>query len=484
MAPLNIDAMGKAMNQRSSAFAIMLLSCASIVGALVPGHVSAERPNFIIFVADDMAWDDSGAYGNAGVRTPNIDSLADNGIRFDRAYLTCSSCSPSRCSMLTGLYPHSTGAGELHLPLPEDKTLVTAPLRKAGYWTAAVGKWHLGNAVTDQVDYVKPSPPEKMGQAWLKALRARPKDKPFFMWAAHSDPHRGYKPGAVSPPHRREDVSVPPFFPDTDAVRDDLALYYDEVSRFDEHIGLALEELEAQGVGNNTFVLVISDNGRPFPHCKTRVTVPGVRTPFVVHWPNGIKQPRVTERVVSTVDIAPTILELAGAKGISTHQGKSFVSLLSSDDDVVREFAFAEHNWHDYRAFERGVHTKRFCYVRNWLPNIAGTPPADAVRSPTYDEMKRLKDAGVLATEQKGCFSTPRPEEFLYDVVADPHCLNNLASSSTHTKTLAKLRSALASWMEQTEDEFPGEDALTPDGFDRDSGQRLIQGAHPSLQKN
>ncbi|HBV64360.1 MAG TPA: heparan N-sulfatase, partial [Rhodopirellula sp.] len=114
------------------------------------GH---ERPNFVIFVADDMAWDDCGAYGNSAIRTPNMDRLAAEGMRFDRAYLTCSSCSPSRCSMLTGRYPHATGAGELHLPLPKDQTIFTKPLMNAGYWTAAVGKWHLGQAVVEQVDY-------------------------------------------------------------------------------------------------------------------------------------------------------------------------------------------------------------------------------------------------------------------------------------------------------------------------------------------
>ena len=138
---------------------------------------------------------------------------------------------------MTGRYPHCTEAGELHLPLPKNQTMMTKPLMEAGYWTAAVGKWHLGENVADQVDYRQNAAPQKMGDAWVEALRKRPKKKPFFLWAAHYDPHRAYKPGAVDPPHTREDVNVPPFFPDDPAVRDDMALYYDEISRFDQHIG-------------------------------------------------------------------------------------------------------------------------------------------------------------------------------------------------------------------------------------------------------
>ena len=446
--------------------------------------VADERPNFIIFVADDMAWDDCGAYGHPTIRTPNIDSLAKAGMRFDRAYLTCSSCSPSRCSMLTGRYPHSTGAGELHLPLGGDKTMMTKPLKDAGYWTAAVGKWHLGEAVTDQFDYRKASPPPKMGVAWVDAIKQRPADKPFFLWAAHSDPHRCYKPGAVDPPHQAKDVVVPPFLPDTPKVRGDLALYYDEVSRFDEHIGDVLVELDRQNIAENTFVLVISDNGRPFPYCKTMVHEPGVRTPFVVRWPANVPANSVSDSVVSTLDIAPTILELAGLNALSSFQGVSLVGILKDPTVQPRKYAFAEHNWHDYRAFERGVHSQRYCYVRNWLPETPPTPPADAVKSITFSEMKRLRTAGKLNSNQlDSSFTKPRQTEFLYDVESDPNCLKNLASDGAHQKVLSAMRDALHQWQAETEDAFPGKAKLTPDGFDRSTGNRIISAAHPSLQK-
>lgn len=466
---------------------VLLLLLFAVQSNFYSQLASAARPNFVVFIADDMAWDDCGAYGNPSVRTPNIDRLASGGIRFTRAYLTCSSCSPSRCSILTGLYPHNTEAGELHLPLPSEKTLLTTPLRQAGYWTAAVGKWHLGEAVADQVDYRQGSRPEAMGQAWVTALRDRPKDKPFFLWAAHSDPHRAYKPGAVHPPHAPESVKVPAFLPDTPIVRQDLALYYDEVSRFDQHVGEALQVLKEQDALDNTFVVVMSDNGRPFPHCKTRVTVPGVRTPFVINWPAEILNGSVAESVVSSVDLAPTILELAGLKPLDSMQGTSFAKQALGEASKQRLYAFSEHNWHDYRAFERSVNSANYCYVRNWLPMTPGTPPADAVTSITYAEMKRLRDAGELSDIQRECFDAPRAEEFLFDVVADPNCTTNLVAAARSDQALADelaaLRAALTGWMEATGDKFPGEEQITPDGFDRESGRKMIPSAHPSFPK-
>ncbi len=444
---------------------------------------SQERPNFLIFIADDMAWDDCGAYGNTSIRTPNIDGLAAEGLRFDRAYLTCSSCSPSRCSILTGRYPHATEAGELHLPLPATQTLFTQPLRNAGYWTAAVGKWHLGEQVAGQVDKRLDSPPEKMGQAWRQTLQERPRDRPFMMWAAHSDPHRPYAPGAVDVPHAAASVRVPKFLPDTPEVREDLALYYDEISRFDAHIGMALDELRLQQVLDNTLVIVISDNGRPFPQCKTRVHVPGVRTPFVVRWPKRVSAGSVSQSVVSSLDIAPTVLELAGVPKLASLQGVSFAPILSDPKATVREFAFAEHNWHDYRAFERGVHTSKICYVKNWLPNTPGTPPADAVKSPTFAALLKLDKLGQLTNAQRECLVAPRPSEFLFDVEMDPDCLHNLVEDAKHADSLNTLRLALESWQAETNDRFPGEDKLTPDGFDRHTGNRLIKAAHPALVK-
>lgn len=451
--------------------------------------LSAAQPNFVIFIADDMAWNDCGAYGHPTIKTPNIDRLAAEGMRFDRAYLTCSSCSPSRCSTLTGRYPHSTGAGELHLPLPAEQTLFSTPLRKKGYYTASVGKWHLGNEVIPQMDLVKQGGGPGGEGHWLEVVQNRPKEKPFFFWLAATDPHRSYKPGAIAEPHTNEDAQVPPFFPDTSLVREDLALYYDEISRFDEYIGIVVNELKEQKVLDNTLILVMSDNGRPFPRCKTTVLEDGVRTPFIVRYPPLVKGGTETISLVSTIDIAPTFVELAGAEKLDSFQGKSFVPILRSPTSIRRLMTYSEHNWHDYQAYERSVCTEKYRYVKNWIPAHPRTPPADAVRSPTYDEMKRLQVSGELNEHQIQVFDKPQPAEELYDVITDPDCLNNLLETEEISDEINRIRyehlGMLMQWQHDTGDEFPGLKKLTPDGFHRVSGKRIpgVAAPHPSFVK-
>ena len=212
-----------------------MLWVAGLLGVLFASTTAAEgpkRPNVVLIIADDMAWDDCGAYGNRKVRTPNIDRLAREGMRFDRAFVTASSCSPSRSSIITGRYPHNTDAEELHWPLPPEQVTFVEKLKASGYWTAAAGKWHLGNAVKDRFDVVREADPSGFqlpvgkdakarmtaggsGAAqsgcdqWVPVLRDRPRDKPFFLWLASLDPHRDYQPGAIPEPHRPEDVDRP-----------------------------------------------------------------------------------------------------------------------------------------------------------------------------------------------------------------------------------------------------------------------------------
>ncbi len=425
-----------------------------------------KRPNFLIFVADDMGCEECGAYGHKAIRTPNIDRLAREGLRFDRAFLTCSSCSPSRASIMTGRYPHSTGAEQLHWPLPADQVVFAELLRKAGYWTGSFGKWHLGKDAKEKFDQVV----EKQG-VWVTALRDRPRDKPFFLWAASTDPHRPYEENAIPKPHRPEDVVVPPYLPNVPDTRKDLALYYDAIARLDTHIGAALEELKRQGEEENTLVLFLSDNGRPFPRCKTTVYDSGIRTPLLVRFPGRVKAGGVCPRLVSSIAIAPTLLELAGLPPAKTFQGTSFAPLLKDPaGPAVREHVFAEHNWHDFDDHGRAVRSERYKYVRNWYTDVPGTPPADAVRSLTFQAMRKLRDAGKLTPDQMAPFVKPRPEEELYDTEADPHELRNLAGDPKHAEVLQKLREVLAAWQKETGDGVPKE--RTPDEFDRETGER------------
>ncbi len=493
------------MHFRLSTTCFSRLNVLLLVCLTVAGHVNAATrpPNMILIIADDMAWDDCGAFGHRTIQTPNIDRLAREGMRFDRAFLTCSSCSPSRSSMITGRYPHSTGAEQLHWTLPKDQVTFVELLKAAGYWTASAGKWHLGEAVKNRFDVVHEANPagyqlatgkdagkSKMTASqngeiqsgcdqWIPTLRERPRDKPFFLWFAALDPHRDYEEYSIAKPHKPAEVKVPPYLPDHIDVRKDLALYYDEITRLDMFVGRVLAELKEQGVDKETLILFTSDNGRPFPRCKTTVYDTGIKTPLIVRWPGHVKPGSVCISMVSSVDFAGTFIELAGLKAPTTFQGLSFARLLSNPEQVVRPYIFAEHNWHDFEDHSRAVRSQRYKYIRNAYPELPNTPPADAVRSPTFTVMRKLRDTGELTTNQMGCFIKPKPLEELYDTEEDPYEFRNLVGISSYDGVLNDLRSQLAVWTSETADAIPA--VRTPDEFDRETGDPLPSRARPRV---
>lgn len=465
------------------------------------GETARSRPNIVLVIADDMAWDDCGAYGHPTVRSPHIDRLAAEGMRFTNAFLTASSCSPSRASIITGRYPHNTDAEQLHWPLPAEQVTFVELLRAAGYWTAAAGKWHLGEAVKDRFGVVREADVsgfqlptgqdgtrptmiarEESGcEQWVSTLRRRPKDRPFFLWLAALDPHRDYREGVLSEPHRAEDVRVPPYLPDVPEARRELALYYDEITRLDGYTGQVLEELEIQGVADNTFVLFISDNGRPFPRDKTTLYDGGIKTPWIVRWPGRVKAGSVCDQLVSAVDVAPTILALAGLRVPSSFEGRDFRALLTDPSKGIRDHVFAEDHWHDYEDLGRAVRSLRYKYIRNDYADLPGTPPADVGRSSTFEAMRRLRAEGKLNSAQAACFTSPRPSEELYDVRTDPYELTNLAERREYATVLEELRRAMMVWSKRTGYRIP--EVRTPDEFDRDTGAPLPNRVRPRPSK-
>lgn len=457
---------------------VLLTSLTSLLAAAEPSASEKPRPNIILIIADDLGAEDSGPYGCRGVRTPNLDRMAKDGMKFTNAFNTCSSCSPSRASIITGRYPHNTGAECLHMTLPKEQVTFVEKLKKAGYWTAQAGKWHLGDVV-DRFDLVRNDNVGKTGikkdgsgcELWVDTLQKRPKDKPFFLWLAAHDPHRPYSEGALEAPHKPEDPAVPPYLPDAAPTRKDLALYYDEIGRLDGYVGKLMEELKREGELDNTAVFFITDNGRPFPRCKTSVYDSGIQSPLLVQWPGHIKPGSTCNSLVSSVDLAPTILEIAGVPSPQTFLGKSYAELLGDPKQTIRDKVFAEHNWHDFAACERSVRTPQFKYIRNFWPELPGTPPADAVKSMTFQEMRRLRDAGQLTPDQAACFVKPRPAEELYDVKADPHELNNLSADPKYAGTLKELREQLDAWRKETNDTIP--EPRREDRFDRETGKAL-----------
>ncbi|HEY1108731.1 MAG TPA: sulfatase [Opitutaceae bacterium] len=461
----------------------------------------AARPNIVLIIADDLAWDDVGAFGHPTVRTPHLDAMARDGMRFDRAFVTASSCSPSRSSLITGRYPHSADAEQLHWPLPREQVSFVELLRAAGYWTGAAGKWHLGNPAKSRFDAVREADPAgyslptgaKAGSTtmlmqakgdiqsgctdWVPLLKDRPRDKPFFVWLAALDPHRDYEEKISDNPMSPEHVIVPPHLPDTPAVRKELAQYYDEIERLDRFVGDVFAELEAQRVADNTLVVFLSDNGRAFPRDKTTVYDGGIKTPLLMRWPGRAPAGAVCPQLVSTIDLAPGFLEAAGLKPAPTMQGVSFLPLLSDTRRPIRTEAFAEQNWHDFEHRSRALRTEHYKFIVNDYTDGALTPGADAVRGVAYRELQRLRRTDQLSPLQQQCFTLPRPAIELYDLRSDPGEFNNLAAVPAYAPVLAELQRRMEAWRKETADLMPPR--RTPDEFDRETGAPLPNRVRP-----
>jgi arylsulfatase len=435
---------------------------------------------------------DLGCYGNRDIRTPHLDRLATAGQKWTRAYLTATVCSPTRCSIISGRYPHNTGAPELHTALPEGQPLFPLELKKAGYWTAQAGKWHMGSYPKVAFDTVV-SDGKKNGASgceyWVALLRERPKDEPFFLWLASFDAHRTWQPDREAKPHDPANIAIPEPLVDTPATRKDLAAYYDEVQRLDRFVGKVMEELKAQNILDNTLVLFISDNGRPFPRAKRWLTEEGMRTPWILHWPNGIgKGGTVCRQLVSVIDIAPTFLELAGAKPPAALQGRSFLPQIADPKAEICKYVFGERNWQVEYCHERSLRHGAWSYYRNDAPELGHFGFVNATykkyRYAAYTDLWELSRSGKpLTPARQSVFLQPRPREELFHLAKDPMEIRNLAADPDHREMLEKLRAAMDDWMKQTGDTVPPKDRRTPDRHNRLTGERLFKGGHPGPDK-
>jgi N-sulfoglucosamine sulfohydrolase len=440
-------------------------------------QINIERPNIVLIIADDVSWNDLGCYGNNQVKTPNIDRLASEGLMFTNFFLTASSSSPSRNSIITGRYPHNTGASELHTEPSLDMVSFPELLKQSGYFTAQAGKFHMGKYALRGFESVNENG-ELNGdggeEQWLSVLQSRPKEKPFFMWFASYDAHRNWGPNEFSGTHIPAGINPPFYLASGEKTKSDLAAYYDEIARLDSYIGQVEKELAKQGVLDNTVILIMADNGRPFPHSKTRVNDRGMKAPFIIHWPAGIGEKKEEcAGLVSAIDIAPTILELASVKAPESIQGNSFKEVLLNPQQEFRTCVFAEHNWHDYEAHERMMRTKEFLYILNSRPQFANMGPADAVGSPSFGDLHSLKDSGDITPEQDDVFTAPRPSEELYDCKSDPEQLINIVSDPEYQQSLVILRQSLKDWMSETGDDIPAN--LTKDWYLREPGYQKTE---------
>jgi hypothetical protein len=200
-----------------------------------------------------------------------------------------------------------------------------------------------------------------------------------------------------------------------------------------------------------------------------------------VRWPRRVRPGTICRQLVSSVDIAPTILTLAGIDIPSSFQGHNFLPLLKNPKVKIRDYIFAEDHWHDYEDLGRAVRSKQYKYIRNDYPDLPATPPADVGRSQTFRAMQRLLAQGKLNQNQMGCFVKPRPAEELYDIKNDPHELHNLSDNPEHVQVLREFRQALSDWSQRTNYRIPA--TRTPDEFDRETGEPLPNRIRPRPSK-
>lgn len=438
------------LNRRDFGKATLATAALAAVDGGMAAPSGSKRPNIVVFIADDAGARHFGCYGNRSIRTPNVDRLSREGLTADKAMLTTSQCSPSRISILTGKYPHATGAEDLHMPMPAEHTNVAGWLGKAGYFTGHMAKAHEGPHSDRQFAWYDP------GLRKFADFLDAAGERPFFLWVAFNDPHRPYQDGTIAEPHDPNQVEVLPYLADTAETRKDIARYYDEIGRMDAVIGRFLEVLRNRNLEEETLVVFLSDNGAPFPREKGTVYDGGVRTPLIFRWPGLVPAGTRYHGLMSVIDLAPTFLALAGLEVPDAMQGQDLSGGLMDPMKWQRRAAFSERNWHDCDEHIRSVRTERYRLVHNAYIALPFGSPADVTASPTWLALYDRLGKGQLTEAQALLFRTPRPEIEFYDTGHDAFELENLAARPEHQQAISDHFAMLQKWRETTRD-FPPE---------------------------
>ncbi len=421
------------------------LSCwlALALGCLTAPGAAPARPNILWITCEDIG-PHLGCYGDAYATTPHLDRLAARGMIYTRVWSGAPVCAPARTAIISGLHPTATGAEHMRslVPLPPEFAMYPQLLRRAGYYCT--------NNEKEDYNLIQPGP------IWDESSRRahwtnRPPGAPFFAIFNHTVTHesqvRRRPHTALHDPAR---ARVPAYHPDTPEVRQDWAQYHDQITRMDTQAGGNLRELEAAGLAEDTIVFFYGDHGPGLPRNKRFVYHSGLHVPLIVYVPEKWRhlappdyQPGGrSDRLVHFVDLAPTLLSLAGVKPPDWMHGVAF---LGPHAGPAPRFNYGYRGRMDERYdLVRSVTDGRYVYLRNYLPHLPhGQHVAYMFETPTTRVWKRLFDEGQL-TPAQARFWQPRPPEELYDLETDPEEVVNLADSPAYQKTLARLRAALA----------------------------------------
>ena len=437
-----------------------LFSCAPLM-AYTATKATPDKPNIIVFIADDAGMD-FGCYGNSNIHTPNIDRLAAGGLRFDKAFLTAPQSSPSRTSMMTGMFAHTIGTEDLHTPIDDTTRMIPSFLSEAGYRTGVVLKTHWGENGDRQFDMVDggrewytKEPVTQNNPALVRYRNFIDKDneQPFFLWVGFIDPHRPYNSETNMQQNDPEKVHVAPYYIDNQQTRRDITDYYDEISRMDRHIGIMIEELEKRNLLENTVIIFLSDNGMPFPRAKGTLYDAGIQTPLIFSWKGKIKPGSSHDNgLISAIDLAPTILDLAGIPAPGNMYGKSFAEILFNPSLRGREFIFAERNWHNCDEYMRCIRTEKYKLIFNAYNEMPHGTAIDLSTSPTWYALKKAQKEEMLTKDQKNIFVCPRPMIEIYDLMNDKYEMNNVADEMEYYAKGRKMMALLLKWQEETKD--------------------------------
>jgi N-sulfoglucosamine sulfohydrolase len=429
---------------------VIMVLIFSLFTQIHPQHKTVVKPNIIWIVCEDIS-PFIGAYGYNGVKTPNIDRLAAEGVRYTHVYTTAGVSAPSRSTIITGMYQTSIGTQHMrtigdpkYQPVPPYSAVVPdyvkcfpEYLRKAGYYCTN----------NEKQDYQFIPPVTVWDENGPSAsFINRPDNKPFFavynFFITHESQIFSRHDSLTVDPDK---VTVPLIYPDTKVVRHDMARMLTNIERMDAEVGQLLEMLKKEGLYDNTIIFFYSDHGGVLPWMKREVLERGVHIPFIIRFPGGLNAGTVNGELISSVDLAPTVLSLAGIPIPSYMQGQAFLG--SQKAKTPRKYVFAARDRMDTEYDRiRMVRSKNFRYLYNYFP---GKPYYQNIEYrlsiPMMKDILKLRDEGKLDSVQMSWFSN-KPVEELYDTRVDPYEIHNLVSDPKYAGTLNELRSAFKDW--------------------------------------
>ncbi len=429
---------------------------------------TSPRPrNILLLIADDLGLH-TGAYGDTTAKTPVLDRLAREGVRFTNAFCTTASCSASRSVLLSGMHNHANGHyGHAHAVhnlsyLPQIRPLPRL-LKDVGYRTGVIGKLHV-------------NPPDRFG--WdldaqgnqrnvsgmaetARKFIAAAGGKPWYLHVGFGDPHRAQQgfanrdyPAVARNRFDPAKVNLPSYLPDNEPTRREVAEYYEASNRLDQGVGFMLDVLRESGQLDNTLVIFLSDNGMPFPNAKTNLYDAGARLPLLVRSPSVKRGGLVSNAMVSWVDILPTAVEWAGAKlpEYAVH-GRSFLPILEEENPAGWDRVYFSHTFHEITMYYpiRGMRTRQYKYLRNLFPELEFPHASDLWASGTWQSILSQGERGMIGKRPVGAYLHRAGEE-LYDITKDPDELTNLVRLTEHQGTLKQLRAGVHAWRKQTSD--------------------------------